>query len=267
MGNHEPRGIDVPGQAGPANAAPLPLTGERTVPGIPEENYWFRRHEIAYEYAVAHVGGRVLEVGCGEGYGTARLASAAEYVLGVDYDGLTVAHAAATYRQARFVRGNLAALPVAGAAVDVLATLQVIEHVWDHGQFVDECFRVLRPGGRLLMTTPNRLTFSPGQDAPSNPFHTVEFTAAELVALVERRGFRIDRVCGVHPGSRLTGLDAEYGGSFVDAQLLTPPDRWSAGLRADVASIRSDDFAVLRGDERNVDASLDLVILATRPQR
>src|SRR4051812_178134 len=73
----------------------LPLTGERTVPGIPAENYWFRRHEAAYEFALSHVRGRVLEVGCGEGYGTAVLATAADAVLGIDYDQLTIAHATA----------------------------------------------------------------------------------------------------------------------------------------------------------------------------
>src|SRR5690348_6634438 len=89
-------------------AGSLPLTGERTVPGIPEENYWFRRHEAAYEWLLPHVVGlRVLEVGCGEGYGTALLAGSAAAVIGLDYDALTAAHAASTYPQAFFVRGNL----------------------------------------------------------------------------------------------------------------------------------------------------------------
>ncbi len=244
----------------------LPLTGERTVPGVAAENYWFRRHEAAYEFARSHVAGRcVLEVGCGEGYGTALLADAARRVVGVDYDALTVAHAAAHYPQAAFVRGNLAALPVGTASVDVVATLQVVEHVWDHVEFVRECARVLRPGGLLLMTTPNRLTFSPGRDVPVNPFHTREFTAAELAGLLRGCGLAVDGLAGLHAGDRLAGLDTRHGGSFVDAQLAAPPSSWPAALHTDVASVTTADFAVCPAATRDVDAALDLVILATTP--
>jgi SAM-dependent methyltransferase len=255
--------IDV---EGPTTPRTLPLTGERTVPGVPEENYWFRRHEVAYRFALPLVTGRrVLEVGCGEGYGTALLAATAEQVVGIDYDPLTAAHAASAYPQADFVRANLAALPVRSGSVDVLVTLQVIEHVWNHPEFVRECLRVLRPGGKLCVSTPNRLTFSPGLDAPVNPFHTIEFTAAELVDLLERCGFAVDTVLGLHSGQRLRGLDASHGGSFVDAQLAASPDEWSDGLRADVASVTAADFAVVDATERPVDESLDLVVLARRP--
>ena len=239
----------------------LPLTGERTVPDLAEENYWFRRHEAAYEFAAPLVTGRiVLEVGCGEGYGTDLLARSAERVLGIDYDPLTVTHAAATYPSAHFVRANLAALPVPSASVDVVATLQVIEHVWDHGQFVRECLRVLRPGGLLLVTTPNRLTFSPGLDAPVNPFHTKEFTAGELTALLVSCGFAVETVTGLQAGQRLQTLDETYG-SFVDAQLAGTPSQWPAQLYEDVASITTADFVVRESD---VDRSLDLVVLARR---
>ena len=245
----------------------LPLTGERTVPGVPEENYWFRRHEVAYRFALPHVAGkRVLEVGCGEGYGTALLASRAAGVLGIDYDALTIAHAAARYRQARFARGNLAALPLPSRSVDVVATLQVIEHVWNHNEFVGECLRVLRPGGLLLVTTPNRLTFSPGLETPVNPFHTKEFTAAELTDLLAKNGFDVDPAYGLHAGRRLAELDGRYAG-FVEAQFATAPDRWTEQLRDDVAAISADDFTIERADQRAVDASLDLVILASRPSR
>jgi SAM-dependent methyltransferase len=207
----------------------------------------------------------VLEVGCGEGYGTALLAGSASRILGVDYDALTAAHAAATYPQARFVRGNLAALPVPSESVDVVATLQVIEHVWNHSEFVRECLRVLRPGGLLFVTTPNRLTFSPGLDEPVNPFHTKEFAAAELVELVTDCGFKIESVLGLHASERLRELDAAHGGSFVAAQLACAPDEWSDSLRTDVASVAASDFAVLAADAHEVDASLDLVVLARRP--
>ena len=248
--------------------ASLPLTGERTVPGIPEENYWFRRHEIAYRFALPHVAGkRVLEVGCGEGYGTALLATTAGSVIGLDYDALTIAHAARRYPQPRFVRGNLAALPLASGSVDVVATLQVIEHVWNHNEFVRGCLRVLRPGGLLLVTTPNRLTFSPGLETPVNPFHTKEFTAAELAALLAEHGFEVRQVLGLHAGERLAALDERYDGSFVDTQLTRAPDSWDEPLRADVAAITTDDFAVEPAADREVDTSLDLVVLARKQDR
>jgi SAM-dependent methyltransferase len=246
--------------------APLPLTGERTVPGVPSENYWFRRHEAAYLHLRPLVrGARVLEVGCGEGYGAALLARTSTRVLGVDYDRATVAHAAATYPQARFVRANLAALPVPSAAVDAVAALQVIEHVWNHPEFLTECRRVLRPGGCLVVTTPNRLTFSPGLDEPVNPFHTTEFTAAELTGLLTGCGFAVDAVAGLHAADRLRALDAAHGGSFVAAQLAGAPADWPPPLRRDVASVRVEDFVVLAADVHEVDEALDLVVVARRP--
>ncbi|MGI8678265.1 MAG: class I SAM-dependent methyltransferase [Jatrophihabitans sp.] len=248
------------------NAEVLPLTGERTVPGIAEENYWFRRHEAAYEFTLPYVTGKcVLEVGCGEGYGADLLASSADVVVGVDYDCVTIVHAARAYPGVRFARANLAALPVADRSVDVLATLQVIEHVWNHPEFVGECLRVLRPDGVLLVTTPNRLTFSPALGAPVNPFHTVEFTGTELAALLAQCGFRVERMLGLHTGARLAALDSAHGGSFVAAQLGDAPQNWSPALRADVGSVTTADFEVLEHPLRDVDDSLDLVLLA-RPR-
>ncbi|HJQ41767.1 MAG TPA: class I SAM-dependent methyltransferase [Jatrophihabitantaceae bacterium] len=244
----------------------LPLTGERTVPGIAAENYWFRRHEAAYEFALPLVAGKhVLEVGCGEGYGTALIASTAASVVGIDYDALAITHSARTYSGAHFLRANLAALPIASQSVDVVATLQVIEHVWNHGEFVRECLRVLRPGGLLLVTTPNRLTFSPDSDVPLNPFHTREFTADELSHLLTRNGFEIESVNGLHAGERIVALDEKYG-SFVGAQLDAPPEQWPAELAREVGSIRTGDFVVVDAADGRVDGSLDLVVLARRPR-
>jgi SAM-dependent methyltransferase len=207
----------------------------------------------------------VLEVGCGEGYGTAALSGAAAQIVGIDYDALTIRHAARTYPGVHFVRANLAALPLRSGAVDLVATLQVIEHVWNHAEFVRECLRVLRPGGTLLVTTPNRLTFSPGLDEPVNPFHTKEFTAVELADLLTRCGFDLDGVFGLHAGERIVDLDRQYDGSFVDAQIATPSDAWSGQLRADVVSVGVGDFPILAADVHDVDQSLDLVVLARRP--
>ncbi|HEY5854948.1 MAG TPA: class I SAM-dependent methyltransferase [Aldersonia sp.] len=250
----------------PSRAAdPLPLTGERTVPGIPEENYWFRRHEVVYRALLSRCADReVLEAGAGEGYGADMIADVAHRVVGLDYDLSAVEHIRARYPRVQILHGNLAQLPLPDAAVDVVVNFQVIEHLWDQGQFLRECARVLRPGGELLISTPNRITFSPGRDTPLNPFHTRELDAAELAELLVEAGFAVTTMTGVHHGARLRALDAKHGGSIIDAQLNlalagTP---WPAELSADVAAITVDDFE-LRTDD--IDASLDLVAIATRP--
>lgn len=246
----------------------LPLTGERTVPGLAEENYWFRRHEVVYERMADRCADRdVLEAGCGEGYGANLIADVARRVIGLDYDETTVAHVRARYPRVDMRHGNLAELPLADGAVDVVVNFQVIEHLWDQGQFVRECLRVLRPGGCLLMSTPNRITFSPGRDTPINPFHTRELNAAELTDLLTVAGFAVDSVLGVFHGPRLAELDARHGGSIIDAQIARAlaGAPWPEDLLADVASVRSDDFDLLDARERNIDDSLDLVAIAVRP--
>nr|WP_090339515.1 class I SAM-dependent methyltransferase [Mycolicibacterium malmesburyense]CRL67864.1 methyltransferase family protein [Mycolicibacterium malmesburyense] len=246
----------------------LPLTGERTVPGLAEENYWFRRHEVVYERMADRCADRdVLEAGCGEGYGANLIADVARRVIGLDYDEATVAHVRARYPRVDMRHGNLAELPLADGSVDVVVNFQVIEHLWDQGRFVRECLRVLRPGGCLLMSTPNRITFSPGRDTPINPFHTRELNAAELTELLATAGFAVESVLGVFHGPRLVELDARHGGSIIDAQIdrALADAQWPADLLADVASVRSADFDLVDACERDIDDSLDLVAIAVRP--
>lgn len=244
---------------------PLPLTGERTVPGIAEENYWFRRHEAAYLHLVRHCAGAVvLEAGCGEGYGAALIAGHAARVVALDYDGPTAAHASRAYPELAVLRGNLASLPLRAASVDVVANLQVIEHLWDQEGFLAECARVLRPGGRLLVTTPNRITFSPGRDTPLNPFHTRELAPAELRDLLVGAGLRVELLAGLRHGPALRALDGRFGGSVIDAQVAVAVagGAWPDDLLAAVASVRSEDFEITTDD---LAASLDLVAVAVRP--
>lgn len=246
----------------------LPLTGERTIPGLAEENYWFRRHEVVYaRLADRCTGADVLEAGCGEGYGADLIAGVARRVIGLDYDETTVAHVRARYPRVEMRHGNLAELPLPDAAVDVVVNFQVIEHLWDQAQFVGECLRVLRPGGLLLMSTPNRITFSPGRDTPLNPFHTRELDAAELRELLTDGGFGIEAVLGVFHGPRLAELDARHGGSIIDAQIAraVADAPWPAELLADVAGVQADDFELVPDTDRDIHASLDLVAIAVRP--
>src|SRR4029453_8582974 len=90
--------------------------------------------------------------------------------------------------------------------------------------------RVLAAGGALFLSTPNRLTFSPGRDTPLNPFHTRELAAAELTELLLTAGFGDVTVLGLHHGPRLRALDAAHGGSLVAAQTAaTLAGVWPAG--------------------------------------
>ena len=239
-------------------AEPLPLTGERTVPGIPEENYWFRRHEAAYLALARHcVGATVLEAGCGEGYGADLLAGVARKVIALDYDQLTAAHVARTYPRVLTVRGNLATLPLADESVDVVANLQVIEHLWDQHGFLVECRRVLRPGGRLLVTTPNRITFSPGRDTPLNPFHTRELSPSELDSLLREAGFEVESLHGLRHGPGISGTIIER-----QVAVVLGDNGWPDDLLTEVKAVTAEDF-VITGDD--LDDSLDLVAVAVKP--
>lgn len=266
---HSAGGISVGEWVGSVERPSLPLTGERTVPGVARENYWFRRHEAAYVWAVATLAtttaGAILEAGCGEGYGADLLArSLNRPVLAVDYDEAACAHAARTYPSISVARANLAALPCFDARCAAAVSMQVVEHLWDVRGFLATLRSTLRPGAVAIVSTPNRLTFSPGLargDKPTNPFHVEEFDAQQLAQLMNGAGFTDVRVYGLHHGRRLM-RDEEDNGSIVSAQIdaiLT--DTWSAQLDRRVSAVTTDDFVV--GEA--TDSSLDLLVTGVRP--
>lgn len=241
----------------------LVLTGERTLPGIPDENYWFQRHVVAYRIACGRAAGRViLDAGCGEGYGLAMLRDAgAMRVVGADLDEQVVSHVRARYADDRVVEAvqcELMALPLADGEVDMTVSFQVIEHLHDIPGYLRSLRRVTRPDGEVLIATPNRLTFTPGSDVPVNPFHTREFTADELTAELEAAGLTVTTVLGIHHGVRLRAVERATRRSFTDLLTATPPDEWSRALRLLVHRVTVDDFRVTVDD---LDASLDLLAL------
>jgi SAM-dependent methyltransferase len=242
-------------------AGDLVLTGERTLPGIPDENYWFRRHEAAYRALLPFVlGAHVLEAGAGEGYGAQLMRDGgAARVHTLDYDAGAAAHIRQRYPDVTVIRGDLQRLPCAAGSVEVVANLQTVEHLHDQPGFVAECARVLRPAGTLLMTTPNRTTFSPGRESPRNPFHTRELTVDELTDLLAPH-FTVQRRWGLRHGKRLAGVERRLG-PLVEAQLVRGVDDWSPQIRAAVHAVRANDFEV---DGDDVAASLDLVFVAVR---
>ena len=236
--------------------------GERTVPGVWHENYWFRRHEVVYEWVVRAVDDRrqrlgrdllVLDAGCGEGYGTRMLAGGGR-TLALDYDARTMRHLATTHRDLSAVQGNLVALPLRADAFDVVVSLQTVEHLWDQPAFAAECARVTRPGGLIVLSTPNRLTFPPG-----NVYHHRELDADELAALLTPLCADV-RVMGVHHADPLRTWEREHG-SIVTAQIATEPATWGEGLRRRVCAVRAADFSLDAANE----TSLDLVATAVLP--
>jgi SAM-dependent methyltransferase len=246
-------------------SAGLRLTGERTLPGIWHENYWFRRHEAAYAWVAQHVAGRsVLEAGCGEGYGAGLLlAAGAQQVVGVDYDAAAAGHVRGAYPQVPVLRGNLVALPLASESFDIVVSLQTVEHLWDQPALVAECVRVLRPRGKLVVSTPNRLTFSPGVPRgakPLNPFHVKELDHAELVDLVAGACV-VEESLGLHHGDRIKQWQRQHG-SLVAAQLAAPYDQWASELVDLVKSLQLNDFDVSHDE---IDDSLDLVVVGRKP--
>ncbi|CCC45386.1 Conserved protein of unknown function [Mycobacterium canettii CIPT 140060008] len=260
---------DNPPSASTASPAVLTLTGERTIPDLDIENYWFRRHQVVYQRLAPRCTARdVLEAGCGEGYGADLIAGVARQVIAVDYDETAVAHVRSRYPRVEVMQANLAELPLPDASVDVVVNFQVIEHLWDQAQFVRECARVLRGSGLLMVSTPNRITFSPGRDTPINPFHTRELNADELTSLLIDAGFVDVAMCGLFHGPRLRDMDARHGGSIIDAQIAraVADAPWPPELAADVAAVTTADFEmVAAGHDRDIDDSLDLIAIAVRP--
>jgi SAM-dependent methyltransferase len=170
----------------PPGVPPLELTGERTLPDVPAENYWYRRHLAVYEWIADRVGGgRVLDMACGEGYGSSVLARTAASVIGVD--GNPAAHEHARLRYTRpglsFEWGAVESYGEPGS-FDAVVFLQTIEHVVDPAAVLEHFRRLLAPGGVAYVSTPNVLTLAPaGAGRSDNPWHLREYRAEEFLAL------------------------------------------------------------------------------------
>lgn len=171
----------------------------------PRQTRWYLRGVIAehigrYEFAAGAVRGRrVLDIACGSGYGCVILAKTAAEVVGVDIADDAVAQAVERYRgvvNLRFVTGDARRIPEADAAFDVVTSFETIEHLPESGidDYLAELHRVLAPGGRAFISTPDRDSYSLG-GATGNPFHLYEFTRDEFVARLARR-FEVAGVYG-----------------------------------------------------------------------
>jgi 2-polyprenyl-3-methyl-5-hydroxy-6-metoxy-1,4-benzoquinol methylase len=179
----------------PAGVPPLSLTGERTLPDVPEENYWYRRHLVVYEWIADRLAERARRTGtapravdlaCGEGYGSAILARSAAEVVGVDANPEAFEHARLKYTTAtvRFVRTLVETFD---EPTDAMVFLQTIEHVQDPDAILERFKALIGPDGEAYVSTPNLLTLAPpGAEKSENPWHIKEYRADEYRELLRR---------------------------------------------------------------------------------
>ena len=195
----------------------LEFTGERFVPGIAGEIAHEHWHRYAFARRFAE-GRRVLDVACGEGYGSALLAGVAGAVTGVDIDAKAIAHARASYAalaNVRYEEGSAATLPLPDASIDVVVSFETIEHLprAEQPRMLAEIARVLTQDGVLIMSAPNPVEYSTARNY-RNPFHLHEPDRAELGALLAgafpvQHWFRQRRFFGSAVWSETTGKSVE----------------------------------------------------------
>jgi ubiquinone/menaquinone biosynthesis C-methylase UbiE len=167
----------------------LPFTGERfTTAGPLLNTQIYHEHLHRYLFAAQCVRGlAVLDIACGEGYGSALLAAGAASVVGVDVSAETIAHAKRKYRLAnlRFLNGECRSIPLKAQSVDVVVSFETIEHLEEHEVFMRDIRRVLKPGGRLIISSPDREKYA-GRGAEKNPFHKKELSHPEFADLMRQ---------------------------------------------------------------------------------
>jgi SAM-dependent methyltransferase len=237
----------------PPGVPPLELTGERTLPDVREENYWFRRHLVVYEWITERCEGlRVADLACGEGYGADLLAARAEEVVAIDANPEAHEHARLRYRRPnlRFERGLVEEFE---EPCDVVVCLQTIEHVHEPAALLG---RIAAAAPVAYISTPNRLTLAPpGAERSDNPWHLREYTVEEYRALLEPHFSEVE-VLGVFHARRLRAheIALRLGWDRVHRALrVTRPfyDRF-------VPAISSSDFALR---DRDLERALDFLAI------
>ena len=241
-------------------------TGERFVP-------WVSDSQLAYEhlhrYAWARdylVGRDVLDLGSGEGIGANIIGSVARTVIGVDIDESAVAHATTKYSSEtlKFIVGDARHLDeLDSACVDAVVAFEVIEHVSNQAAVLDAIARVLRPGGLLLISTPNRLLYRRGEESP-NPFHEHELDIGEFQELLGRAFPNVALyVQRAQAGSRIDALTSNLTSGERIVRFERLGETWiEVGLPAPyylLAIASTSPLPSLAEGSTLVDASLDIV--------
>jgi 2-polyprenyl-3-methyl-5-hydroxy-6-metoxy-1,4-benzoquinol methylase len=241
----------------PEGVPPLALTGERTLPDVPEENYWFRRHLVVYEWIARQLAGkRVLDMACGEGYGAEVLARTAAGVVGVDANPEAHEHARLRYRREnlRFVRDLVESF---SEQADAVVFLQTIEHLDDPARVLEHFGSLVGADGVVYLSTPNVLTLAPrGASRSGNPWHVHEYRAREFERLC-RASFATVQMHGLFHARKLRAHELALRAGWDSAhRRLGLTKRFYEWF---TPAIGVSDFALRAAAEADLDRALDFV--------
>jgi len=167
--------------------ADLEYTGERLVTSVASE---YTLYEHLHRYAATQnivCNKTVLDIASGEGYGSFLLSLNAAFVYGVDIAGTAVQHAQEKYATRRnnlaFKQGSTSKIPLETGSIDVVVSFETIEHHDEHEQMMAEIKRVLKPGGLLVISSPNKTVYS--KVVRENPYHVKELEFEEFMAFMK----------------------------------------------------------------------------------
>jgi len=227
----------------------LEPTGERMIlehyKSSPEDFVIYLMHMASYRFAEPYTRGRrVLDFGCGSGYGSDQIARTADRVTAVD-----VADDAIAYARGQFRRANLEfraidpaePLPFSDASFDVILSFQVFEHVSDPSHYLSEVRRLLAPNGNLILITPDRSTRLLPRQRPWNRWHVHEYGKRELAAVLANHFDQIE-VLGMTARPEMIGYELRRCNRvkwlMLPFTLPIMPDRWRVACLNFVHRIR-----------------------------
>lgn len=208
-------------------------TAERVSNIDASDNFVLARSILAYREAARRVGGHVLEIGTGAGYGVEVLAPAVVSLLTVDK---CAPQNLELPENVEFRRMRVPPLALSSGRFDWVVSFQVIEHIRDDFAFLDEIWRVLRPGGSLIVTTPNA-----PMSLTRNPWHVREYTAGQFSSLLESRFGRVEAMGIAGDGRVMEYFERNREGvrsitrwDVMDLQHRLP--RWCLQIPYDIAN-------------------------------
>lgn len=244
-------------------------------------NVTVQRCFFAYEYAGPFVKDKnSADIGCADGYGTQYLAGFAHQITGVDYSEPTLAIAREKHRaktNLTFKQGSVPPLPLESDSLDVVTAFQFIEHIHDRIGFMQEVYRVLKPGGLFLCSTPNAK-----KSIARNPFHVHEYTfdemkseATKVFGEIELRGVQgSERVNTYYTqnaawAKKILRLDPLGLHKLIPSSWLVKPYNWlTTRMRKSLKDTNSDTLTINTKDffltPENLDDTWDIFLTARK---